>query len=232
MQLDIRGAAAVLNVPESTIYRWIEQKKLPAKGCDGVYRVARTELLEWATAHDIELSPDIFNEEQVDHDELSLSAALAAGGILDGIGGADKSSILRSMLSKIALPKGFGPDFLQSLFLSREAMGMAAIGGGIAVPHARHPVVVPVMRPSLTLCFLEKPMAMAPGAEPLHTLFVLLSPTIQMHLQMLPRITSLVRDEGVERILAKRASRAEILGEVRRVEKTFSRSAADKNPGR
>jgi excisionase family DNA binding protein len=89
MQFDVRGAAAVMNVPESTIRRWVDEKQLPATGVEGQYRFSRDELLEWATAHKIDLSLDVFDAQTVDSAPVSLSEALAAGGVFHDVPGED-----------------------------------------------------------------------------------------------------------------------------------------------
>jgi PTS system nitrogen regulatory IIA component len=219
MQLDVRGAAAVLNVPQSTIYRWINERHLPAKGVEGQYRFARTELLEWATIQKVELSPNIFQEDSV---RLSLVDALESGGVFYGVPGSDKDSVLRSVVDNMSLPEGTDAEQLVELFLAREATGSTAVGNGIAIPHPRRPLVLPVAKPMLSLCFLAEPIEFgAANGEPVHTLFVLLSPTIQMHLQMLARVACLLRDNRFQQILAQRKSRQEILTEARRVEKAL-----------
>jgi nitrogen PTS system EIIA component len=225
MQLDVRGAAAVLNVPQSTIYRWINERHLPAKGVEGQYRFARTELLEWATIHKVELSLNIFQDESTGPLRLSLVDAIESGGIFYNVPGSDKKSALRSVVDHMSLPDSSDPELLLELFLAREATGSTAVGNGIAIPHPRHPVVLPVAKPMLSLCFLATPIDFAAASgEPVHTLFVLLSPTIQLHLQMLARVACLLRDDRFQQVLAQRESRKEILTEVRRVEKAFEQT--------
>jgi nitrogen PTS system EIIA component len=229
MQLDVRAAAAVLKVPESTIYRWINEKHLPAKGVEGQYRFARTELLEWATVHKVELSPNIFQDDE-SVDRLSLVDALESGGIFYDVPGEDKKSVLRAVVDNMSLPEGSDHELLLELFLAREASGSTAVGNGVAIPHPRHPVVLPVAKPMLSLCFLAQPIDFSDASgEPVHTLFVLLSPTVQLHLQMLARVACLLRDDRFQQVLVQRKSRKDILIEVRRMEKVFEQNLPSKN---
>jgi PTS system nitrogen regulatory IIA component len=117
---------------------------------------------------------------------------------------------------------------LHQLFLARESIGSTAVGEGIAIPHPRHPVVLPVGRPMLTLCFLDQPIDFgALDHQPVHTLFVLVSPTIRAHLRMLARIACALRDEGFRAVLKRRASANEILREAQRVADSFEGSSVD-----
>jgi nitrogen PTS system EIIA component len=130
------------------------------------------------------------------------------------------------VVDTIKLPHGVDPELLLQLFLSRERMGSTAVGGGVAIPHARHPVVLGVDRPMLYLCFLSKPIDFgASNGEPVHTLFVLLSPTIKSHLRMLARVASLLHDERFRHVLAARKPSDEILAEARRAEARFEQDA-------
>ncbi len=126
------------------------------------------------------------------------------------------------------LPAGFDRSVLCELFLARESAGSTAVGDGIAIPHPRHPVVLPVGRPMLTLCFLERPVDFgAADRQPVHTLFVLVSPTIRAHLRMLARIACALRDEPLRAVLKRRGPPAEVLREVRRVEEAFMPKPVD-----
>ena len=116
-----------------------------------------------------------------------------------------RGAALRSSTT-FPLPADSDPDFLLQLFLAREAMGSTAMGNGVAIPHPRHPVVLPVSKPLLSLCFLAESIDFgAPNGEPVHTLFVLLSPTVQTHLQMLARVACLLRDEPFGRCFGAQA---------------------------
>jgi PTS system nitrogen regulatory IIA component len=228
MQLTVRDAAAILNVTENTIYRWINEDNLPAHGINGQYRFSRAELLEWATLHRAQVSPNIFREDQAEEtDGLDLVAALRTGGIAHNVAGSDKASVLRVVVDRLPLPEGFDREFLLQLFLAREALGATAVGQGIAIPHPRYPIILPVARPLLHLCFLAQPIDFgAANREPVHTLFVLVCPTIRMHLQMLARTACLLRDQGLRELLQRRAGAEEILASVRRVQHTLDQSSA------
>jgi PTS system nitrogen regulatory IIA component len=226
MQLTVRDAAAILRVPESTVYHWIQEENLPAKEVNGQYHFSRAELLEWATSRRADLSIDLFEEHAGNGGgELDLCAALKAGGIVHGLGGPDKERVLRHMVEGLPLPEGFDREFVLQLFLAREALGSTAVGNGIAMPHPRHPLILPVARPLLHLCFLAQAIDFkAANREPVHTLFVLICPTIRVHLQMLARIAALLRDEPLREVLKRKGAPEEILAAVRRVQEALDRS--------
>jgi PTS system nitrogen regulatory IIA component len=229
MDLTVRQIAAIFDVPEGRIYRWVHDDGLPSKQVNGNQYFNRTEVLEWATVRRVKFDPDLFRDtEGGTTTGERLAEALSIGGIITGLAGSDKSEILQKVVDRMQLPAGFDRSVLTQLLLARESAGSTAVGGGIAIPHPRHPVVLPVGRPSLTLCFLDKPIPFhAPDEQPVDTLFVLVSPTIRVHLRMLARIACVLRDESLLAVLKRRGNALEILQEVRRVEDAFARSAVE-----
>ena len=142
------------------------------------------------------------------HERRGAGGGPRAGGIITGLSGSDKREILQKVVERMRLPEGFDRSILSQLLLARESAGSTAVGGGIAIPHPRHPVVLPVGRPTLTLCFLDQPVEFgAADQQPVDTLFVLVSPTIRAHLRMLARIACVLRDEPFRAVLKRRGWR-------------------------
>jgi nitrogen PTS system EIIA component len=220
MELTIRDAAAIFDVPESRIYRWAHDDDLPARDVNGQLYFNRTELLEWATIRRVRFASGLFRGPSGGQSTSEgLVEALQRGGVVTGLPGLDKSEVLREAVDRLRLPEEFDRRVLHQLFLSREAAGSTAVGDGIAIPHPRHPVVLQTDRPTLTLFFLERPIDFgAVDRQPVHTLFVLVSPTIRAHLRMLARIACALRDEQFRGALKRRGSTEEILRELQRVE--------------
>lgn len=223
MNLGVRDAAKVLNVSERTIYRWIDSGALPAYRVNEQYRFNRAELLEWATSRRLNVSPEIFAEPEGSSAALcGLTDALKTGGIHYRVDGKNKEAILKSVVDLLQLPEAVDRQFLLQVLMARESLGSTAIGDGIAIPHVRNPVVLHVSQPSVTLCFLENAIDFgALDGQPVHTLFTLISPTVRSHLHMLSRLGFVLRDPGMKAMLARQASREEIMREIQRVESSL-----------
>ena len=158
-KLTVRDAAALLNASEKSVYRWIKQGLLPAYRINDQYRINRAELLEWATARKLHVAPEIFAEPESEGAPTpTLEDALRAGGIHYRVGGHDKASVLRAVVETMKLPDDVDHEFLYQVLLAREALGSTGIGDGIAIPHVRNPIVLHLSRPTVTLCFLERPV--------------------------------------------------------------------------
>jgi PTS system nitrogen regulatory IIA component len=222
MQLTVRDAARLLGVSEKTVYRWAQKERVPFFRVNDQYRFNRVELLEWATARRIPVSPDIFAEPE-EGPLPSVTDALEAGGIFYRIAGRDVSSVLGEVVAHMRLPEEVDREYLLQVLLAREALGSTAIGDGIAIPHARNPIVLHVPRPTVTLCFLDEPVDFqALDRRPVDTLFTLVSPTVKAHLHLLSRLAFCLRDQEVKDSLAEQASREVILEVFRRAEEMLA----------
>lgn len=227
MQLTVRDVSRFLRVPESMVSRWIKQRGLPTQHVGGQYRFNRVELLEWATANQIKVSLEVFDHlQEEDEPSPGLADALEAGGIYYGVKDTDKDRAIRALVEVLPLPEGTDRELLLRLFLAREASASTAVGDGIALPHVRNPIVLHVERPTVTLCFLERPVDFgALDGKPVHVLFSLICPTMRSHLQVLSRLSYALHDERFKGVVQRRGPREEILREARRVEASLAAPA-------
>ena len=220
MQLTIRDVIKFLDVSESTVTRWIKRRGMPAQYVGGQYRFNRAELLEWATANQIKVSLQMFDQMEADSQPVpTLTEALDAGGIFHGLHVADKGHALRALVEVLPLPEEIDRELVLQLFLAREASASTAIGDGIAIPHVRNPIVLHVSQPMVTLAFLEQPVDFgALDGKPVDVLFSIISPTNRSHLQLLSRLSFALHDERFREAVTRHAPREQITEELRRVE--------------
>ena len=222
MQLTVRDVAKLFVVSEKTVYRWLDQEKQPLPGyrVNSQYRFNRTELLEWAMANHIKVSAELISEPESAGIRLEgLGEALKAGGIHYRVGGADKKSALRSVVDIMQLPAEVDKEFLFNVLLAREEIASTGIGEGIAIPHVRNPIVLHVPQPTVSLCFLEKPIEFkAIDNRPVYCLFTIISPTVRAHLHLLSRLSFSLRDIMLKNSIETQASREIIFSHISRVE--------------
>ncbi|HZT81454.1 MAG TPA: PTS sugar transporter subunit IIA [Gemmataceae bacterium] len=228
MQLTALEVSKLLNVSESTVTRWVRQRGLPAQYVQGRYRFNRAELLEWATAQQVNVSAHLFEHLEPDGEAApSLVTALEAGGIFYRLPDTNKDRALRALVQALPLPPEIDRDMLLRLLLAREACASTAIGDGIAIPHVRNPIVLHVARPMITLCFLEKPVDFgALDGKPVHVLFSLVCPTVRSHLRLLARLSFALHDPRFKETVHREGRPEEILREARRVEAALAAPAA------
>jgi nitrogen PTS system EIIA component len=221
--LNVREASKLLRVSEKKIYEWIKRGILRADRVNDQYRLHRSELLERTSSREIDIAAEIFEApSSTGAAAPGLVDALRAGGIFYGLRGDDVPAGLRSVVNSLPLPPNSDRNSLAQLLLAREALGSTAIGEGIAIPHVRRPILLTASSPSISLCFLEKPVDFgAFDGQPVFAIFLLISPTARMHLHLLSRLSFALHDPKLKAALAHRAEREEILAEFERVERTI-----------
>ncbi len=220
MQLTVHDVSKYFNVSERTVYRWIDQKIIPGYKINDQFRFNRAELLEWATAQKINVSPEIFESpKSEDETAPSICESVRTGGIFFRIEGANKKTVLKNIVDMMKLPEDVDRDFLYEVLLARENLASTGIGEGIAIPHVRNPVILNVDYPVITLCFLEKPIDFgALDKQDVYCLFTLISPSPRLHLQLISRLAFVLKYPEVKKILRKPGTREEIVNAIEQAE--------------
>jgi PTS system nitrogen regulatory IIA component len=221
-----------LGVSESTVTRWIKQRGLPAQKVAGQHRFNRAEVMEWAIANQLQVSLRSFSPEKSSPDPTpTLDEALTNGGVFYGLQNSNKEQALQALVETLPLPSGVDRELILQLFLAREAAASTAVGGGIAIPHVRNPIVLHVDRPMLVLAFLTEPVDFgALDGLPVHVLFSIVSPTTQGHLQLISRLAFALHDSRLRATVLRHAQPEEILTEIRRVESALAGPVARVEP--
>ena len=219
MRVSVKEIAGLLNVSEKTIYRWIKQSVIPYYKINGQYRFSQTEILAWAASRHIKVSSEILVEEESNNPLSTLYEAVKSGGIIYRLSGNDQASVLQSLVDSMNLPDNVDRNFLYQVLLTRERMGSTSIGNGIAIPHARNPVVLRVLKPSVTLAFLENPIEFfALDGKPVNILFTIISPSVRVHLNLLSRIGFVLHDKGLQKVLKEQAPREVLMDQIIKAE--------------
>ena len=227
MQLSVRDAAGIFNVPEKTVFQWIKQRNLPAYKINDQYRFNRSELLEWATSTQTDITSDIITTPSDERERLPrLDEALKTGGVNYDVPGDDKFSVLQAVVDLMSLTEDVDRSFLRQVLLSREALGSTAVGNGIAIPHVRNPIVLHISSPMVSLCYLKHPVDFgALDGRPVHILFTLISPTVRTHLHLLSKLSFALSDSQFRAVIMARRSETDIFSEAARIEANIQKSA-------
>ncbi len=155
----------------------------------------------------------------------SLVEALQAGGIHYRLSGTDPSSCLRSVVEVLSLPEAVDREFLYQVLWARESLDSTAVGGGVAVPHLRNPIVLHLQRPLLAICFLEAPVDFgALDGQPVHTLLPVVTLSVKTHLQLLSQLSFALRDPEFKGLIDCQAPRNELQEGMRRISDKVGRA--------
>ena len=216
MKLPLKKVAGALNLPVSTIERWIRQGRIPIQriGADGVFSQSAVE--KWAATHNLSFSLD-GNPAHVHPPEAldSLVSAMKTGKVCHRIRGANAAAALKSAVDCIDyLSKDVRNELYEKL-LEREQLASTGIGNGIAIPHPRDPLSNPPGTPVITTCFLEKGVHFnAIDDQPVFVFFILVSPTVKQHLHLLSRLSYCIRDRSFVSFLSTHPDAADIHSRV------------------
>jgi len=232
VQLTLRQAATYLDVPESTVRRWIASRGLPAHRVHERLHCNAIELWEWAVENGIPVSRRLLEQARRVPDEVPpLSALIAEGGVHRDVGGRSKSEVLHAVVAVLPLPPDTDREFLATVLEAREAMGSTGIGDGIAIPHVRNPILLHVPRPFVSLCLLAHPIDFdAVDGKPVHALFVVVSPSVPAHLRILAQLGFVLRDAELRRLLRAAAPAEKILQRLSALEQQVSPPAPAAHP--
>ncbi len=225
MRLGVREVADRMGVSEDTVFRWVERERLPASRVDGQFRFSPAAVYEWATSRGVAIPGDLFAGPSSASD-LSFTRALRRGGIVAGLAGEDRQGVLRAAVDRLGLPAHADREVILQMLLARDKLGASAIGKGFAVPHVRNPVVLRVPEPMATLFLLERPIDFgALDRHPVHSLFLLITPTTRTHLVLLSRLATVLQDERVSEAIQARQPAESILAEIERAEAQSTRES-------
>lgn len=213
MQLTIRQAAAFFGVGESKVRRWIDDRGLPVHRSNERLHLNAIEVWEWAVAQGVPVSRRLLDEARRAPDEVPpLVALLAAGGIYRDVEGREKIDVLTAMIGRLPLPTDVDREHLLAVLEAREAMGSTGIGGGIAIPHVRNPILLHVEQPFVALFLLRHPVDFdSIDGQPVHAIFFVVSSSIPVHLRILAELGFILRDAALRDLLLQRAANEEIL---------------------
>lgn len=132
-----------------------------------------------------------------------------------------RDEILWTLVSKIPELKD-KPELKKLLYdavVERENLHTTGIGDGIALPHARNPIVGVVEKP--VIVFARHPVGVNYGSidnEPVRIFFLLVSPTVSMHLHMLARISRILRQPGIKKALLSADKPEKVIAAIKSAE--------------
>ena len=220
MKLTIDEVAKCLDVPLNTVERWIRQGRIPVGKSEGECVFHKPILEVWAKKHNLPfILPEKKVVEKVEDKPFNLFNAMNFGGVYYGIEGKNISEVLDSAVKKIPFLDQDGQGTLLEKLLDREEMASTGIGRGIAIPHPRTPLDEGMEEPVIITCFLEHPMDYrAIDGLPVFVLFILLSPSVNVHLHLLSRLAFCVRDTSFIEFLKSIPQQEKLLEKVKNIE--------------
>ncbi len=229
MKLRTDQVAKCLNLPETTLRRWIRQGRIPIRHISNECVFDMETLEKWAKQHNLLFSsPEKIMEKEADTkntpDEETLVTAMNRGGFFYNIKGDTVESVLKNSVEAMnILPENIKMKLFDRL-IQREELTSTGIGKGIAIPHPRVPLKDEIAHSFITTCFLEKAIDYrAVDNKPVFILFILLCPSSKHHLHLLSRLSYCVRDDAFVEFLKTAPGKDEVLAGISEFEQQLDR---------
>jgi PTS system nitrogen regulatory IIA component len=216
MQLSVDEFAKCLDIPASTIERWIRQGRIPVRRRGSMCEFSESMIEKWAEANHLHF---VLPGEQAENGEAGptdpadrketmddLPSVMRRGGVFYDIEGESVETVLWAAVQKA--PFFETPEQKKQLYenlKAREDMMSTGIGKGVAIPHPRTPMTDSDSPAFITTCFLNTPVDyQAIDKKPVSVLFVLVCPTARLHLHLLAQLSYCLRDEPFLDLLRQR----------------------------
>jgi PTS system nitrogen regulatory IIA component len=123
------------------------------------------------------------------------------------------------VVERLPIPADVDRASVLAMLLAREGAGSTAVGNGVALPHVRSPLVLAQDAPAVAACYLANPVEFgAPDGKPVSVLFLLVTPTVRVHLQLLARLAFALRTPDFQAAVAVRADLADLMRAARKAE--------------
>ncbi|MFP4452081.1 MAG: PTS sugar transporter subunit IIA [Desulfobacterales bacterium] len=206
MELKLEEFCRCLDMPSSTIERWIRQGRIPVKKIGNKCLFNDTAIRKWAEAHNLHYHPQGQRQAQDFAESLeTLTDALESGGIYYDIPGDSIEKVLSAAVQEMQnIESEQDRKALYDSLVAREQMMSTGIGNGVAIPHPRTPLNRQGLPVQIAVFFLEKPVDYkSVDKKPVHVLFVLVAKTSRQHLHLLSRISYCLRDKSFLSMLSQ-----------------------------
>ncbi|MBQ9495347.1 MAG: PTS sugar transporter subunit IIA [Treponema sp.] len=151
--------------------------------------------------------------------QVDIASLIDRGGVYTDIEGSSPEEIYREISQMISLPEGISAASVYDALCERERIMSTAVGNGIALPHARCPILKSKDDEEICVVYLKTPIDMhAPDELRVSIMFVLLTYDAQSHLEMLSALATLVRKDDFRKLLANHADKNTLLNAAKKVQ--------------
>ena len=146
---------------------------------------------------------------------MNMRDALKESCVIADLKGVTKDEVLKEMASSLK-ETGFISNVEEAVnvILERERLGSTGIGDGIAIPHGKMKGIDHI------LCAFGRSKEGvdfdAVDGKPVHILFLLLAPedSAGLHIQMLSRISRILRDPSLRKRLAEQGKQKDLYTDI------------------
>ena len=147
---------------------------------------------------------------------LDVSELVKKGGVFYDVEGSTPEEVYQNVTSMMEPIIGVETGKIYEALCQREKIMSTAVGNGIALPHARTPLIKDEEDQRIIVVFPKTPLDMkAPDSIDVSTMFILLSSNPTIHLQILSSLVGIFQNSGFRRLLEEKASESELLKAIK-----------------
>ncbi|MCQ2573392.1 MAG: PTS sugar transporter subunit IIA [Treponema sp.] len=141
------------------------------------------------------------------------------GGIFRGVEGTTPEEIYEKVSKMIDLPDSMTSEQVYNALCAREKILSTAVGNGIALPHARSPIMKNEEDQRICIVYPKEPLEMkAPDEKKVTVMFILLTHNSQTHLRVLSTLVGLFRKNSFKKLLDEQADEASLLNAIKELD--------------
>lgn len=230
MDLKIKDVAMILNVSESTIRKWLQDKVIPAYRVNDQFRFCLEEIEDWVMSCRMESKNFSARKESLARDSIqkaiekagtrqfSLYRAIHHGEVFTSIEGSTKEEIIRNTVEEISSKTKVDGAVLSDFLLDRERLMPTALNHSFAVPHTRD-FLLKGPFDLITVVYPQSPIEYgALDRKPVEVLFFLFACEDKRHLHLLAKLAHLISEEKNRDFLMTKPDKAKLLSYVKKFE--------------
>jgi PTS system nitrogen regulatory IIA component len=218
MYLNLIQIAESFGVTENVVEGWIRNEGLPHTPDRGRLLFDRAQVADWAAKRGLAAKAGFLAlETSALGTGMLLSPLLRAGGIWREVPAVEVPALLERIVT--ALPGATPPvrKLLGQRLRTPGGVTMAPIGGGFALPHPSTRITLGRDSGTVAILFLRDALpgeVAAPDAVPVTRLIFFIAPSPRAHLDLLGRLSRLLKGGPVRDLLIQGAKDEEIFAAI------------------
>ena len=142
---------------------------------------------------------------------VSITEMIHRGGIFRDVEGNTPEEVFANVCKMMTLPDGLDSEQVYNALCAREEVLSTAVGNGIALPHARSPIIKEENEQRICIVYLKNKIDMkAPDECSVYVMFILLTQNSQVHLKVLSELAGLFSNVKFRHLLESKADETEL----------------------
>ena len=218
MFLNLIQIAESFGVSEGVVEGWVRDEGLPHTRDRGRMIFDRAQVAQWAANRGLSSQAGFLAPEQsVFATDIRLEPLLRAGGIWRAVPAADVGDVFDRVVAALPRTTASVRQLLAQRLRAPGGVTAAPVGGGFAVPHPSARVALGRDAGTIALLFLREGMLLPePPADGIDVtrLFFFIAPSPRAHLDLLGRLSRLLRSTPLRDALTEGATDDEIFRAV------------------